>query len=68
MIHLIVLLQKKRNSHSGNNNNLKLIGTMDTSTNVVIKWKNIKRDISICYDNTIVIDFDDKATDNHFIG
>ena len=41
---------------------------MDISTNVVIKWKNIKTDISICDDNTIVIDFDDKVTDNHFIG
>ena len=41
---------------------------MDISTNVVIKWKNIKTDISICDDNTIVIDFDDKATNNHFIG
>lgn len=41
---------------------------MDISTDVVIKWKNIKTDISICDDNTIVIDFDDKATDNHFIG
>ena len=41
---------------------------MDISTNVVIKWKHIKTDISICDDNIIVIDFDDKATDNHFIG
>ena len=54
------------NSHSGNN--LKLIGTMDISTNDVIKWKNVTTNISTYDDNTIVIDFDDKATDNHFIG
>jgi hypothetical protein len=55
------------NSHSGNNN-LKLFGTMDISTNDLIKWKNVKTNISTYNDNTIVIDFDDKATDNHFIG
>jgi hypothetical protein len=48
-------------------NNLKLFGTMDISTNHVIKWKNVKTNISTYDDNTIVIDFDDKATDNHFI-
>jgi hypothetical protein len=55
------------NSHSGNNN-LKLVGTMDITTNDLIKWKNVKTNISTYDDNTIVIDFDDKATDNHFIG
>ncbi|MGZ5551958.1 MAG: hypothetical protein ACXWE7_14345, partial [Nitrososphaeraceae archaeon] len=51
---------KKSNSHSDNKNNLKLIGTMDISTNGIIKCKNIKTDISICDDNTIVIDFEYK--------
>ena len=40
---------------------------MDISTNDVIKWKNVNTNISTYDDNTIVINFDDKATDNHFI-
>ena len=40
---------------------------MDISTNDVIKWKNVTTNISTYDDNTIVTDFDDKATGNHFI-
>jgi hypothetical protein len=40
---------------------------MDIATNDVIKWKNVTTNISTYDDNTIVTDFDDKATNNHFI-
>ena len=47
--------------------NVNVSGIMDITTNGDIKWNKIKTNISIYNDNTIIIDFDDKST-NQFIG
>ena len=56
--------ETSRNIQIPSDGNVTISGTMDITTNGDIKWKQIRTNISLYNDNTIIINFDP----NQFIG